>query len=94
MSYPYIFINKYVIGRFYMNKNLLIKQQYNVESTPNSNNSPLSLGADNVQKNPQDYDVVRSLQRQLGVLHQEVRRLNNRNKELHVEVARLRSQIK
>jgi hypothetical protein len=77
-----------------MNKNLLIKQQYNVESTPNSNNSPLSLGADNVQKNPQDYDVVRSLQRQLSVLHQEVRRLNNRNKELHVEVARLRSQIK
>jgi len=76
-----------------MNRNLLIKQQYNVESTPNSNNSPLSLGADNVQKNPQDYDVVRSLQRQLGVLHQEVRRLNNRNKELHVEVARLRSQI-
>jgi hypothetical protein len=76
-----------------MNKNLLIKQQYNVESTPNSNNSPLSLGADLVQKNPQDYDVVRSLQRQLSVLHQEVRRLNNRNKELHVEVARLRSQI-
>jgi hypothetical protein len=77
-----------------MNKNQLVKQQYNVESTTNSNNSPLSLGTDNVQKNPQDYDVVRHLQRQLTVLHQEVRRLHNRNKELNVEVSRLRSQIK
>jgi hypothetical protein len=81
------------MGGFYMDKNQLIKEQYNLESTPNSNNSPLSLGSDNVAKNPQDYDLVRILQRQIAVLQQEIRRLHNRHKELHSEVARLRSQI-
>lgn len=75
-----------------MNKNL-ITEQYNTESTPNSNNSPLSTGSDLVAKNPQDYDVIRSFQRQLALLKVEVRRLQNRNKELHSELARLRGQI-
>lgn len=68
-----------------------IQEQYNVESTPNSNNSPLSMGSDNVAKNPQDYDLVRVLQRQIAVLQQEVRRLHNRHKELHSELERLKS---
>lgn len=69
----------------------IIKQQYNVESTPNSNNSPLSLGSNNVAQNPQDYDVVRLLQRQIAVLQQEIRRLHNRHRELHSELERLKS---
>jgi len=73
-------------------KNLLV-EQYNME-TPTGDASPLTKGSDNVSKNPQDYDVVRLLQRQIAVLQQELRRLHNRHKELHSEVARLRSQIK
>jgi uncharacterized protein YlxW (UPF0749 family) len=77
-----------------MNKNKLIQEQYRVESTPHSNHSPLSTGSDLVAKHPQDYDLVRVLQRQIATLQQEIRRLHNRHKELHSEVARLRSQIK
>lgn len=73
-----------------MQKNL-IQDQYNVESTPNSNNSPLSTGSDNVGKNPQDYDLVRSLQRQIQQLTQEIRKLHNRHRELHSEIERLKS---
>jgi len=73
-------------------KNLLV-EQYSIES-PTGDASPLTKGSDNVSKNPQDYDVVRLLQRQIAVLQQELRRLHNRHKELHNEVARLRSQIK
>jgi len=76
-----------------MNKDKLIQDQYNIETTT-GDASPLTLGSDNVSKNPQDYDVVRLLQRQIAVLQQELRRLHNRHKELHNEVARLRSQIK
>jgi len=72
----------------------MIKEQYNVETAISTNASPLTLGGDNVKQNPQDYDVVRLLQRQIAVLQQELRRLHNRHKELHSEVARLRSQIK
>ena len=68
-----------------------IQDQYNVESTPNSNNSPLSLGSSNVEKNPQDYDLIRLLQRQIAILQQEVRRLHNRHRELHSELERLKS---
>ena len=57
-----------------MNKNMIV-EQYNTESTPNSNNSPLSTGSDNVAKNPQDYDLVRVLQRQIQQLTQEIRKL-------------------
>lgn len=76
-----------------MNKNL-IQEQYNVESTPNSNNSPLSLGSDNVAKNPQDYDLIRSLQRQINLLQTEIRRLHNRHRELYSEIERLKSSTK
>lgn len=74
-----------------MIKNKLIQEQYNIE---NSNSSPLTLGSDNVSKNPQDYDLIRVLQRQITTLQQEIRRLHNRHKELHSEVNRLRSQLK
>jgi len=72
----------------------LIQSQYNVESSLDNRHSPLSMGSDNVAKNPQDYDLMRMLQRQINTLQQEIRRLHNRHKELHNEVARLRSQIK
>lgn len=73
-----------------MNKNMIV-EQYNTESTPNSNNSPLSTGSDNVAKNPQDYDLVRVLQRQIQQLTQEIRKLHNRHRELHSEIERLKS---
>ncbi|NBR60132.1 MAG: hypothetical protein EBT86_00510 [Actinobacteria bacterium] len=72
----------------------MIQDQYNIETSIASNNSPLTLGGNNVKQSPQDYDVVRLLQRQIAVLQQELRRLHARHKELHNEVARLRSQIK
>lgn len=73
--------------------NDLIKSQYNVESSLDHSKSPLSTGSDNVAKNPQGYDVIRSFQRQLDLLKVEIRRLHNRNKELHSELARLRGHI-
>ena len=69
----------------------MIQEQYNVETAINSNASPLTLGGDNVKQTPQDYDVVRLLQRQIAVLQQEVRRLHNRHRELHSELERLKN---
>lgn len=69
----------------------MIKEQYNVETAISTNASPLTLGGDNVKQNPQDYDVVRLLQRQIAVLQQEIRRLHNRHRELHIELERLKS---
>jgi predicted RNase H-like nuclease (RuvC/YqgF family) len=76
-----------------MTKKNLIVEQYNVESSL-GDQSPLSTGSDNVTKNPQDYDLVRSMQRQIDKLQQELRRLHNRHRELHNEVERLRSNMR
>jgi cell division protein FtsB len=72
-------------------KNNLIQDQYNTESTPNSNNSPLSLGSSNLANTAQENEQVRVLQRQIAVLHQEIRRLHNRHKELYSEIERLKN---
>jgi hypothetical protein len=69
----------------------LIQSQYNVESSLDNRHSPLSMGSDNVAKNPQDYDLVRVLQRQITQLTQEIRKLHNRHRELHSEIERLKS---
>jgi len=69
----------------------LIQSQYNVESSLDNRHSPLSMGSDNVAKNPQDYDLVRVLQRQIQQLTQEIRKLHNRHRELHNEIERLKS---
>jgi uncharacterized small protein (DUF1192 family) len=69
----------------------LIKTQYNVEATISANASPLTLGSDNVRQSPQDYDLIRLLQRQIHVLQQEIRRLHNRHRELYSEIERLKS---
>jgi len=69
----------------------LIQSQYNVESSLDNRHSPLSMGSDNVAKNPQDYDLVRVLQRQIQQLTQEIRKLHNRHRELHSEIERLKS---
>lgn len=69
----------------------MIKEQYNVETAISTNASPLTLGGDNVKQNPQDYDVIRLLQRQIAVLQQEIRRLHNRHRELHSELERIKS---
>lgn len=69
----------------------LIQSQYNVESSLDNRHSPLSMGSDNVAKNPKDYDLVRVLQRQIQQLTQEIRKLHNRHRELHSEIERLKS---
>lgn len=69
----------------------LIQSQYNVESSLDNRHSPLSMGSDNVAKNPQDYDLVRVLQRQIQQLTQEIRKLHNRHRQLHNEIERLKS---
>lgn len=69
----------------------LIQSQYNVESSLDNRHSPLSMGSDNVAKNPQDYDLVRVLQRQIQQLTQEIRKLHNRHRELHSEIERLKN---
>jgi hypothetical protein len=68
------------------NKNKQVREQYGSDS-----HSPLSMGSDNVSKNPQDYDLVRVLQRQITQLTQEIRKLHNRHRELYAEIERLKS---
>jgi len=76
-----------------MPKTNLIQHQYSIESSLDNNHSPLSLGSDNVVKNPQDYDLVRLLQRQVNHLQQELRKLYTRQRELQNELSRLRNKI-
>ena len=84
-------MNKALKGTKMTKKNLIV-EQYNVESSL-GDQSPLSTGSDNVAKNPQDYDLIRILQRQIDLLQKEVRRLHNRHRELNLELERVKGKF-
>lgn len=75
-----------------MTKKNLIVEQYSVESSL-GDQSPLSTGSNNVAKNPQDYDLIRILQRQIDTLQKEVRRLHNGHKQINIELERIRGKL-